>query len=66
MFKLNNDHKQMDLFTAANDLQPAVARRLKGSWAPCSTNMFFVKLMSSPSLCSILKTQEDQISLGTS
>ncbi|NLK09329.1 MAG: hypothetical protein GX316_11640 [Firmicutes bacterium] len=44
MFRLNNDHKQIELFTASNDLQPAVARRLKNSWAPVFHEHVFAKL----------------------
>ncbi len=32
MFRPNDDHKQMSLFTSASDMHPAVARRLNESW----------------------------------
>ncbi len=48
MFRLNNDHKQIELFTALNDLQPAVARRLKNSWAPVFYEHVFCQIDEQP------------------
>lgn len=48
MFRKNDDHKQMGLFTAASEMQPAVLRRLRDSWAPAFYEHVFCQIDEEP------------------
>ena len=48
MFRINDDHQQMDLFSTASEMQPAVARRLLDSWAPVFYEHVFCQIDEQP------------------
>ncbi len=48
MFRPNDDHKQMSLFTSASDMHPTVVRRLNESWAPVFYEHVFCQINEEP------------------
>jgi hypothetical protein len=48
VFRPNDDHKQMSLFTSVSEMHPSVVRRLHDSWAPVFYEHVFCQIDEEP------------------